>query len=139
MCTDSEETPVSPDGKAHLLDFLCNRQKRVVRSTFSAETNGIVDSGDRVTLIQMAFYQIWYGCDESAETVVWKLEGGALGPGIDCVCDSKSVFDVVRASDVGDPAESSLKLHVIALRDKLERGILRRFWWAERGICWRTA
>ena len=42
-----------------------------------------------------------------------------------------SLFDAVRASDVGDPAESSLKLHVIALRDKLERGILRRFWWAD--------
>ena len=46
------------------------------------------------------------------------------------MCEAKSVFDAVRASDVGDPAESSLKLHVVALRDKLERGILRRFWWA---------
>ncbi len=50
---------------------------------------------------------------------------------MDCVCDAKSVFDTINASDVGDPTESPLKLRVIALRDRLERGILKRLWWAD--------
>ncbi len=131
LCTDSAETPVSPDGRAHLLDWACTKQKRVMRSTFSAELNGIVDSGDRVTLIQLALYELWYCGEESAWTLVQRLEGGTLRPGVDCVCDAKSVFDAINASDVNDPQESPLKLHVIALRDKLERGILKRLWWSD--------
>ncbi len=82
-------------------------------------------------LIQLALYQFWYGGDETAQMLAHKLEGGALSPGVDCVCDAKSVFDAINASDVGDPTESPLKLHVIALRDKLERGIIKRLWWAD--------
>ncbi len=77
LCTDGAATPVSCDGRAHLLDWTCAKHKRVMRSTFAAELNALIDSGDRATLIQLALYQFWYGgFDETAVVLAHKLEGG---------------------------------------------------------------
>ena len=39
-----EQKPQGKNGVANLIDFTVRRQRRVVRSTFSAELNGLVDS-----------------------------------------------------------------------------------------------
>ena len=59
------------------------------------------------------------------------LEEGRLQPPLDCVCDARAVFDSIAASDVCDPAECSLKLHLLSIRDKILVGIIKRFFWAD--------
>ena len=48
-----------PHGKnkiANLVDFTVRRQRRVVRSTFSAELNGLVDSIEQMLLLQCTLH-----------------------------------------------------------------------------------
>ena len=46
---------------ANMVDFTVRRQRRVVRSTFSAELNGLVDSIEQVLLLQCTLHQIYCG------------------------------------------------------------------------------
>ena len=48
------------------------------------------------------------------------LEEGKLDPPIDMVVDERSVFDSLAVQDMCNPAEMSLKLHLISIRSKLE-------------------
>ena len=45
--------------------------------------------------------------------------------------DARAVFDAISASDICDPAESSLKLHLISVRDRLAQGIIRALYWLD--------
>ena len=58
-------------------------------------------------------------------------EEGKLQPPIKGIVDAKAVFDSIKASDVCEPAESSLKLHLLAIRDKLVAGILQQLFWGD--------
>ena len=59
------------------------------------------------------------------------MENGALYPPVDMCVDARAVYDAVAASDVCDPAESSLKLHLISVRDRMAQGILRYLYWVD--------
>ena len=54
--------PTSDNKKAHLLECTVRRQKRVVRSTFSAELNGLVGSIEQLLLCSSYFTlnRLWY-------------------------------------------------------------------------------
>ena len=114
-----------------MIEFVCRRQRRVVRSTYSAELNGLIDSIETAILVQILFHQIWHGCDQSVAMMAQLQEEGKLEPAIKGAVDAKAVFDSIRASDVCEPAESSLKLHLLAVRDKLLQGILRQPFWVD--------
>lgn len=49
--------PMSTSGEANYIDFTVRRQRRVVRSTFSADLNGLVDGIDQVLLLQVTLHQ----------------------------------------------------------------------------------
>jgi hypothetical protein len=131
LTTDQPGKPTSPDGRCQLLEYLCKRQRRVVRSTFSAELNALIDALEIAILIQMAFHQINHGCTESATEMAQALEQGVLTPAIDAVIDARAVWDAVAAADACTPLECSLKLHLLSLRDKLTQKILRTLFWAD--------
>ena len=115
----------------HLLEWLVRRLRRVVRSTFAAELNALIDSIETLILLQLVFHQIYCGTHETAEDLMAKLEAGRLYPPIDLLVDAKSVSDAISATDVCTPQESSLKLHLIAVRDRLSRGLLRSLSWSD--------
>ena len=52
-------------------------------------------------------------------------------PPIDVVIDARSVLDATAASEVCTPAEASLRLHLITIRDRMSRGSLRSLSWAD--------
>ena len=122
-------TGVTIDGR--LLDWLVRRLRRVVRSTFSAELNAFLDSLETLLLLQMTLHQVYCGTDESVEELLIRLEQGSLYPPIDAVLDARSVTDAVAASDCTTPQEASLKLHLLAIRDRLARGLLRSVSWCD--------
>ena len=128
---DDPASPTSQDGTCHLLEYLCKRQRRVVRSTFSAELNALIDAMEIAILVQMAMHQVLNGCEETATELAHRMEEGLLQPSVDAVVDAKAVFDAVAAADACTPMECSLKLHLLSLRDKLMQNILRRLYWAD--------
>ena len=131
LTTQSAVSPSSPSGQVNLVEYLVRRIRRVVRSTFAAELNSLLDSIESVLLIQLAMHQIFCGTDESAEELMHSLESGGLYPPIEFVIDAQSVFDALNVLDVCTPQESSLKLHLIAIRNRLERSVIKSIWWCD--------
>ena len=131
LAETAEDELTVGEGLCHMIEFICGRQRRVVRSTYSAELNGLIDSIEKAILVQILFHQIWCACDQSVADMATLQEEGKLQPPIKGVVDAKAVFDSIRASDVCEPAESSLKLHLLAIRDKLAAGILQQLFWGD--------
>ena len=123
------ETPASADDShgCHLLEFTTRRQRRVQRSTFSAELNSLVDSLESILLVQVGLHQAMTG--ETPEFTT--LESGGLTPRVDMAIDARAVFDALTAQDAAETSESSLKLHVLAFRDRLYRGVCSVLWWTD--------
>ena len=115
----------------HLIDWIVRKLRRVVRSTFAAELNALIDSIETLLLIQLVLHQVYCGTDESIEQLMWKLEHGCLYPHVDVVIDARSVSDAISAVDVCTPQESSLRIHLIHIRDRLARGLLRSLSWSD--------
>ena len=59
-----------------MLDFLVRHLRRVVRSTFAAEINALLDAIESLIILQLAMHQIVNGTKESAEQLMSKLEMG---------------------------------------------------------------
>ena len=59
------------------------------------------------------------------------LEKGAMYPPLDLCVDARAVYDVVAATDVCDPAGSSLKLHLTSVRDRMTHGLIRSLYWVD--------
>ena len=114
-----------------MIDLTVRRQRRVVWSTFSAELNGLVDSIAQLLLSQISLHQIYCGRQQTPEGVIDVLEHGGLYPSLDLVVDARAVYDAVAAADTCEPQESSIKLHVISVRDRFTQGIIRRVRWAD--------
>ena len=95
------------DGNANLVDFIIHKERRVVRSTFSADLNGLVDSMESLLLIQVILYQVHCGTTESPHQLVDKFETGRRHTPLDLGVDAKVVYNAIKAVDVCDPAEPS--------------------------------
>ena len=131
LTTDSDVAPTSPTESVNLLDYLVRRIRRVVRSTFSAELNALLDAIESLMLLQLAWHEVLHGTRESIDSLMAAMEAGSLEPPIELVGDARSVFDSIKTPDVCDPAEASLKLHLISVRSRLESGLIRKLWWAD--------
>ena len=59
------------------------------------------------------------------------LGSGGLTPRVDMAINARAVFDALTAQDASEPSESSLKLHVLAFRDGLYRGVCSVLWWTD--------
>ena len=107
-----------------MFDFTAKRQRRVVHSTFSAELNGLVDSVERLFLLQFILNQIYLGTHQSPEDMIDLLEHGGLYPQLDIAVDARAVYDAVAAADVCDFQGFSFQLHLISVRNRYAQGIV---------------
>jgi hypothetical protein len=114
----------------HTNEFICERQCRVVQIIYTAELNGLIDTIDKASLVQIVCYQIWCEedqsagddtaramttpVDESAARMATLQKSCKLQPPTKGVVDAKTAFDSIRASDDCERAESSLKLQLLA-------------------------
>ena len=78
MADDALEFPRSKSGRANLLDYVTRKQRRVVRSTFSAELNGLVDSIESMLLLQATVHRVYCGIDASPMDLLDLLENGHI-------------------------------------------------------------
>jgi len=135
ITTGQPATSAGTSFQVHLLEWLVRRLRRVVRSTFAAELNALIDSIETLILLQLVFHQVYCGTRETVDQLLTKLEHGGLYPPIDLMVDAKSVSDAIAASEICTPQEASLKLHLITIRDRLTRGLLRSLSWSDtRGM-----
>ena len=109
---------MSSSGGANLVGFTVRRHRGVVRSTFSAELNGLVDPIEQLLLLQVSLRQVYCGIAQSPEIIVDLSEIDKLYPPLDLGVDPRAVYDAIVASDVCEPAGSSFKLHLISVRHR---------------------
>ena len=99
----SNARPMSISSKIDLMDFAVRRQRRVVRSTSSAELYGLVDTTETMLLFQITLHQIYCGTQQSPEDMIDLLEHGGLYPRSDIAVDARALHDPVAAIDVCEP------------------------------------
>jgi hypothetical protein len=123
-------TDEHPGGLVHLLDWQSRRQRRVTRSTFGAELNGLVDTVELGKLIAMGLSELAMG-PRTATQLAEIEEFGRFPIPIDAVIDAKAVYEAVRASDPKVPAEASLMAILLVMRENLANGRVRRLYWVD--------
>ena len=81
--------------------------------------------------MQLAYHQIFSGCEESADEPMDRMEAGALQPPVDSVTDCASVYEAIKAAELTTPTEASLKLHLLSLCNRMEGDVLRALYWVD--------
>ena len=68
---------------------------------------------------------------KAPERMIDMPEIGKLYPPLELCVDARAVYDALDASDACEPAECSLKLHLISVRDRMSHGLIRRLHWVD--------
>eukprot|EP00971_Amphidinium_carterae_P303463 6029995-Amphidinium_carterae.1 len=125
-------------GHCHLLKFQSVKQKRVTRSTYAAELNGLADSleqavATRTSLIELLDIGLQKAqCTEPAEIVKVLRNGLAdRSPALAAYTDARSVYDSIVVPDFHlptDGTEASQGLVLLSLRDEIRQKRIEINW-----------
>ena len=103
----------------------------MVRSTSSAEFNGLVDGMKQMLFFQCTLRRIYLGIAQLPERMIDLLETGQLYPPLDLCVDARAVYDDIGPSDACAPAECSLKRRLVSVRNRLSHDLGRQFDWVD--------
>jgi hypothetical protein len=120
----------SPGGPLHLLDWGSKKQKRVTRSTYSAELNSLIDCFELSKIICTAATESLQPALRPRD-VIRLEERGALALPIECTIDAKSVFDSLAQAEITPPTESALVFVLQVIKEALKSWTLRTLWWCD--------
>ena len=120
----------SPGGKFHVIEFYSRKQRRVTRSTFSAELNGFSDTLEFARLLALTMTEILNQAPSASQLTAWE-EKGMLTLPIHGVIDARSVFDALAADEIRPPSEISLIMMLCGIKEMLRTGVMRRMWWVD--------
>ena len=129
---DSMFGPDALGGRVHILEYFSRKQRRVTRSTFSAELNALSDAIDIGRLIALLFSELLRPYP-SASALVKLEEQGRFVIELQAVVDAKSVFDAIAAPEIKTPTEVSLVMRLCAVKEALSCRCLSRLWWCSTG------
>jgi len=119
-----------PGGRLQILEFAARKQKRVTRSTFSAELNGLGDTTEFATLLVYALSEIMLGGPDIT-SIRTRADNGTLPIDLETVIDARGVYTALRVLDTKIPSEGSLLLVLLQLKESLRRGSMRKLWWCD--------
>ena len=126
----AEQTPDAPGGGAHRMEVVSRRHKRVNRSTFAAEINGLADALEPGEVLAMQYTEIVRGACTAHQLALDATAGDWALP-VEAVVDAMSFITNVTASDIKFPLEESLVAIVMAIRERFSIGHLEALWWAK--------
>jgi hypothetical protein len=128
MITEHDDS--QPGGNCHILEWYARKQRRVTRSTFSAELNAASDAYEFAKLIAMTVAE----CVKpypSIKTLVELEETGGFPVPINLTVDARSVFDALRAAEIKAPSEISLIMFLCQLKEAMLCHALSKLWWCD--------
>ena len=127
VCEDADS---HPGGNCHILEWYARKQRRVTRSTFSAELNAASDAYEFAKLIAMTLAECIRPYP-SIQSLVALEENGDFPVPIHLIVDARSVFDALKASEIKAPSEISLIMFLCQLKEALLCHALSRLWWCD--------
>ena len=116
-------------GVDHLVDQACRSQRKVSRSTFSAELQPGCDAVDQGILISQMIYEVEHGVITAAESKKLRDDGG-YSP-LALYLDAKSVWAAITATNIKVPTDKGLLAHVQYVRELLNHGVLHVIVWVD--------
>jgi hypothetical protein len=126
----SESHSSHPGGRVQIIDWYSRRQRRVVRSTFGAELNALVDSLEVAKLLAFALAEI--RCPKADLTMLRGMEeSGEFPIAIEACIDCKSIYDALATEDTKTPSEASLIMILLQCKESLRSGLIRKIWWID--------
>ena len=125
-----EGSSFTPGGVFHLLEWYSRKQRRVTRSTFSAELNAASDAYEMGKLIAMTISEIITPFP-SISSLIWLDERGTFAMPIEMCIDARSVFDALKAEETKSPTEVSLIMFLCAFKEALLSHSLATLWWID--------
>ena len=114
----------------HLIDWLVGSVKQVVRSTFTAETHGVIGTVDNAIVLSSALHEIKHG--PLSTTIAKQLaDYGGADFEVEVVTDARNLLLALGSARLKPPAERSFIVHLLWLREKILRGVIRRLTWCD--------
>ena len=117
-------------GKFHLIEFFARKQRRIVRSTFSAELNGVAGSHEIARLICLSFASVRLP-NASAHDLQLLETSGRLPRAIRILTDFYSILTALAKESVTLPSEATLILLLLSLKEALRSFSLRKLSWCD--------
>ena len=126
----AEDRGADPGGICNVVDFFARRQRRVVRSTFGAETHSLADGVEVGKLIACTLAEILVP-NSTAGSLMRLEETGLLPICLQAITDCRSLFDALKAEETQVPSESSLIMILLQLKELLRTGTLSSLVWCD--------
>ena len=120
----------TPGGGIHVLEFYSRKQRRVTRSTFSAELNGLSDSFEFGRMISQTLAEIVAHVPKATDLTRLE-ESGKLPVPMVCVVDARSVYDALVQDEIRPPSEVSLVMMLCGIKESMRSGSIRRLFWVD--------
>ena len=125
-----EDRPDDPGGAVHVLEFYARKQRRVTRSTYSAELNAASDAFEFAKLVALTIAETIRPYSSIRELLSLE-ETGSFPVPVELIIDAKSVYDSLVAREVKCPAEVSLVMFLAQLKEAMLAHSLRKLWWVD--------
>jgi len=126
----AEDRGTNPSCYCNIVDFFSRKQRRIVRSTFGAETNAAADGIESGKLLAYALAEIVLP-GLTASRLVDMDEAGGLPFCLQLVTDCKSLFDNLRCEETAIPTEQSLIMLLLQIKEGLRTGTIQSIVWAD--------
>jgi hypothetical protein len=114
----------------HIIEFVARQQRRVVRSTFTAELLGACDTLDKGTILAQMMHECVTGDIRPKSAVELTERGGYSVPYV-LYLDALSVYASVTATFIKTPADNSVLFHLKYVRELLDNHVLSALCWAD--------
>ena len=124
------DSTTAPGGRCQVLDWYARKQPHVCRSTFAAELHAALDATGQAVLVQSALTEIAQG-PRTAQQLRDAQLAGTLWPPMHLCIDAQSLFDAVAAQNATTPADRTMMVHLLALRELVRDGVVSTIWWID--------
>jgi len=126
----AETSSTHPGGALHVIEFYARKQRRVTRSTYSAELNAMSDAIETGKLISMCLSELMVQMP-LARQLIEHEEAGTLPMPMECAIDARSVYDSLIQDEIRPPTENSLVMMLCQIKELMLTHSLRKIWWID--------
>ena len=129
-CPGNTEPSFSGKTTGHLIDYVGKSQKKVVRSTVTGELLGGVDTTNQGITLAQTIHEISTGKISAVSGMQLRESGGFAMPMV-LYLDALSVYAALTATFQKIPADQSVLIHCLYLRQLLQDKVLGALGWCD--------
>jgi hypothetical protein len=128
----AEKHAQGPGGRIHMIEWSSRKQRRVTRSTFSAELHSAVDGIETAKVILQAILEIMSPTPMTPAQVVKALDNSTERLiNIELCTDCRSLYDTLSSEDVKCPSENSLIMVLLSIKEQMKSGLIECIHWID--------